>query len=53
MNNLNILNPKKLLAIIVICCSSQVLVAEPNGLELTLSKKEQSLLDSFEQKKSG
>ena len=50
MNNLNILNPKKLLAIIVICCSSQVLVAEPNGLELTLSKKEQSLLDSFEQK---
>ena len=34
----------------MICCSSQVLVAEPNGLELTLSKKEQSLLDSFEQK---
>ena len=35
---------------IVIFFSSQVLLAEPNGLELTLSKKEQSLLDSFEQK---
>jgi hypothetical protein len=50
MNNPNILNPKKLLVIIVIFFSSQVLIAEPNGLELTLSKKEQSLLDSFEQK---
>lgn len=52
MNNPNILNPIKLLAIIVFFFSSQVLVAEPNGLELTLSEKEQSLLDSFEQKKS-
>lgn len=50
MNNLNILNPKKLLIIFAICFSSQILLAEPNGLELTLSKKEQSLLDSFEQK---
>lgn len=50
MNNPNILNPKTLIMIIIIALSSQTLKAEPNGLELTLNKKEQSLLDSFEQK---
>ena len=50
MNNPNILNPKILIVILTMVISSEALKAEPNGLELTLSKKEQSLLDSFEQK---
>jgi hypothetical protein len=50
MNNPNILNPKILIVILAMVISSEALKAEPNGLELTLSKKEQSLLDSFEQK---
>lgn len=50
MNNLHILDPKILIAIIVIAISSQTLNAESNGLELSLTEKEQSLLDSFEQK---
>lgn len=50
MNNPNTLNPKILILILVMVISSEAVKAEPNGLELTLSKKEQSLLDSFEQK---
>lgn len=50
MNNPIILNLKTLIVIFLITFSSQALKAEPNGLELTLNKKEQSLLDSFEQK---
>jgi hypothetical protein len=50
MNNPNILNPKILIVILAMVISSEALKSEPIGLELTLSKKEQSLLDSFEQK---
>ena len=50
MNNPSVPNPKTLMVVFIIALSSQTLKAEPNGLELTLNKKEQSLLDSFEQK---
>ena len=50
MKNSNILNPKTLIVMLLMAISSETLKAESSGLELTLSKKEQSLLDSFEQK---
>jgi len=50
MNNPSVTNLKTLIVLFIITLNSQTVKAEPNGLELTLSKKEQSLIDSFEQK---
>jgi hypothetical protein len=50
MNNPSVTNLKTLIVLFIITLNSQTVKAEPNGLELTLSKKEQSLLDSLEQK---
>jgi hypothetical protein len=50
MNNPSVTNLKTLIVLFIITLNSQTVKAEPNGLELSLSKKEQSLLDSLEQK---
>ena len=50
MNNQKYQNPKNWFFILLLSCFSSISIAQENGLELILNEKEQSLLNSFEQK---